>query len=329
MDKFKIRAVSAMAITLSAGMVFLPTSTHCRAAALKPADVIVSWAGYPASYVQEYTRTGALVQSWTITSSWSSENARDVGVDWAGNIVIYNGTFNPTLTILNPTTGDKTNYSFPGWNTINNTTMGGLAVWGGYAYATDDEIGSDGPNQNGVVRFNLANGAADRFLAGTDTTAIGIGLNDTLYAVGPDTSPGENELDIINPTTMVLEKTVAMPFSLSGVTADAAGNIYATSGSTIYKLDSNGNILGSLETTFALDNIKISPTDQLIMANNGGQIVLSSTSLSSYTEFTLNEPGAQLYESYATFVPEPTVLSLLTIGAYLLLLKRRQREFYR
>ena len=285
---------------------------------LNPKDVIVSWAGYPSSYVQEYTPGGSLVQSWQMTSKFSSENARDVGVTDSGNIVVYNGTFSPSLTIINPLTGVKTNYSFGGWNTANGANIGTLAVSGSYAYATDDEINGDGPNQNGVVRFNLINGSAHRFLAGTDTTSIGIGLNRMLYVISPDTSPGENVLTIMDGATMNVEKTVNLPISLSGVTADAAGNIYGTSGSTIYELDESGKILRSLNTAYALDNIKISPTDQLITDNNGGQIVTSSTSLSNYAEFSLNEPNAQLYSSFADFastpsaVPEPA--SVLLFG---------------
>lgn len=279
---------------------------------LNPSDLIVSWAGYPASYVQEYTPTGSLVASWEITSTFSSEYARDIGVNSAGNIVIYNGTFSPSLTILNPSTGDKTNYSFGGWNTAGSVIFGALAVAGNYAYATDDEVNGDGPNQDGVVRFNTTNGSAQRFLAGTGTTSIGMGLNNKLYVISPDSSPGQNVLTIMDSSSMNVEKTVGLPISLSGVTADAAGNIYGTSGTTIYKLDENGNILGSLNTNYALDNIKISPTDQLIMDNNGGQIVESNTTLSTYSEFSLNEPNAQLYASYADFatplsspVPEP------------------------
>lgn len=325
MDWVKRAFESAISITA----IFLLAS-HVRATPLKGGDVIVSWAGYPSSYVQEYTSTGSLVQSWNVTSQFSTEYARDVGVDGSGNIIIYNGTFSPFLTILNPITGAKTNYSFSGWNTDNNATEGALAVWRGYAFATDDEISNDGPNQNGIVRFNLANGTAQRFLAGTNTTSVGIGLNNDLYAVWPNTSPGQNQLDIIDAATMAVEKTVSLPMGVSGATADVAGNIYVTSGSAIYKLDSNGNILGHLETPFALDNIKIfttpnSTTDQLIMANNGGQIVMSNTNLTSFSEFTLNEPGAQLYSSYATFVPEPAPIVMLAAGAIGLLLIRRRK----
>ncbi|MDB5293185.1 MAG: hypothetical protein JWL69_4426 [Phycisphaerales bacterium] len=133
-------------------------------------------------------------------------------------------------------------------------------------------------------------------------------MNNKLYAVFPDTSPGQNQVVVIDTATMAQEKTFTAPVTLTGITADAAGNIYATSGTTLYKLDANGNILGSLNASWALDNIKISPTGQLIMDNNGGQIVMSSTKLSSSNEFTLNEPNAQLYESYAAFatpLPEP------------------------
>jgi hypothetical protein len=300
----------------------------CFAAALNRSNLIVTWAGYPSSFAQEYTPTGALVQSWQITGSFSTEYARDVGVDSAGNVIIYNGTFSPSLTILNPKTGAKTNHSFSGWNTVNDVTWGGLAVVEGYAYATDDQIGPDGANQNGLVRFSLADGSAQRFFAGRDTTSVGVGLNKMLYEIWPDTSPGQNQLDVIDPSTMTLVKTIGLPIGLSGVTADAAGNIFGTSGSKIYKLDNNGNILASLETGYALDNIKISLTGQLVSANNGGQIVLSSTDLSTFNEWTLNEPNAQLYASYAAFatpIPEPgfAVLGLLPIGAFFC---RRRRK---
>lgn len=113
--------------------------------------------------------------------------------------------------------------------------------------------------------------------------------------------------------------------SITGATADAAGNIYATSGSTIYKLDDHGNILGSLNTSFALDNIKISPTDQLLSDNNGGQIVLTTTALTSYSEWSLNEPNAQLYESFADFVtpaPEPGAITIVGVLLLMVLLRR-------
>src|SRR5579872_5850820 len=157
--------------------VILALAEFDRAAALNPSDLVVSWAGYPSSFVQEYTPTGTLVQTWTITSSFGTEYARDLGVDTSGKIIIYNGTFSPSLTELNPVTGAKTNYSYPGWNVANNVTWGGLAVNQGYAYAADQEIGSDSGNQNGIVRFDLSNGSAQRFFAGTDVTSIGYGLN--------------------------------------------------------------------------------------------------------------------------------------------------------
>jgi hypothetical protein len=40
---------------------------------------------------------------------------------------------------------------------------------------------------------------------------------------------------------MSLLKTITLPMGISGVTADAAGRIYATAGSTVYKLDAAGN----------------------------------------------------------------------------------------
>lgn len=293
---YRIAAVVAVIVLLS---------SICLAAPLNSSDLIISWTGSSSSYAQEYTLSGALVQSWTIPT-FAAENAHGVGVDASGNVIVYNGTFSPSLTVIDPITGTRTNYSYAGWNTVNNVHFGNLAVSGHYAYATDDEAANDGPNQNGVVRFDTTNGSAQRFLAGSDTTSLSLGLDNTLYVVWPDTSPGQNELPMMDPQTMAVKNTLNLPMAISGATADALGNIYVSSGSTIYKLDDQGNILGSLNTAFALDNIKISPTDQLLSDNNGGQIVLTTTALASYSEWGLNEPNAQLYESFADFVtPAP------------------------
>lgn len=323
--KTRIPVAASMACVLA-------TAAYARAsAALNPSDLIVSLGG-SSSVVREYTPVGTLVQSWTIPSSGGTEYARDLGASSGGNIAIYNGTFSPSLTVLNPSTGVTTNYSFAGWSTVNNIHWGGLAVAGNYAYATDNETAGDGSNQNGVVRFNLADGSAERFLAGTDTTSVGIGLNHKLYAISPNLSPGQNVLTIMDAATMNVEKNVNLPFGLSGVTADAAGNIYGTSGQTIYKLDENGNVLGSLATNYALGGIKISPTDQLVIDNNGGQVVTSDTSLSNYSEFSV--PGAGNYfTSFADFatplpspVPEPA--SVMIFGAVMtsLVLHRPRRR---
>jgi hypothetical protein len=318
-----------LVLGMAAGIAFSLVASRAQATALNSNDLIVSWAGYPASYVQEYTPSGTLVQSWKITATFSTEYARGVAVDNLGNIIIYNGTFSPSLSILNPSTGSMTNYSSPGWNNSNTTIQGSVAVSGGFAYAQDQQISGDSANQSGIVRFKLSDGTSQRFLAGTIVSSLSLGLNNKLYAVWPDTSPGDNELTIVDATTMAVIKTVNLPMGFSGATADAAGNIFATSGSTIYEMNESAQILKSLDTGFAVDNIKISPTGQLVMANNGGQIVMSTTDLSSFTEFTLNEPNQQLFASFANFavpVPEPTtaVVGALT-GALLLCRRRRAR----
>jgi hypothetical protein len=315
------RAVALVALAAS------PLST-LRAAPLNPQDVLVSWAGYPSSYVQEYTRTGTLVQNWQITSKFTSEYARGIAADGAGNVDIYNGTFAPSMTTLNPVTSSMASRTMAGWNTTNVLEQGQVAVIGHYVYASDTLVSGDSGGQAGVVRFDLNDTSAPgvRF-DGNEITALGKGLNGLLYAVWPNTSPGENKVDVLDPANLSLRKTLTLPVGVKGVVADAAGNLYATSGPTIYKFDADGNTLATFNTGVAgLGEMDISTSGDLVTADSGGTIVLTNTAFSSLSHFSLNYPNAQMYSSYAAFaaVPEPssacgaammiTLLSLGTVG---------------
>jgi PEP-CTERM motif len=316
------RGIAGIAIGLIA-----TTSFSARGAALTPGDILVSsTTDLSTSILREYTPTGTLVQTFSVPVAPGGDSyIRSIATDTAGNVQIYNGTFNPFLTTLNPTTSSFTNHTTSGWSTINDIYFGGLVVNGNFAYATDMATAGTG-SPNGIVRFDLTNFSATRFASGPangsgDYTQVGLGLNGKLYAPWPGGSPVGDNIDVINPVTMT-KTTITLPFlfQVSGVTADQAGNIYAVGAlgdGHIYKLDSNGNVLASISTGFTgLTGLELNNAGQLLTSSNGGEVIMTNTSFTQLSSFSV---GSQIttFDAFVTppsVVPEPASLTLMAIG---------------
>jgi hypothetical protein len=310
---------------------FATTSPSAWAGSLTPGDILVSsTTDLQTSILREYTPTGTLVQTFSVSVAPGGDAySRGIATDTSGNVQIYNGTFAPFLTTLNPAgSGSFSNHTFGGWSTINDIYFGGVVVNGNYAYATDMATAGTGA-PNGIVRFDLTNFSATRFASGPangsgDYTTVGQGLNGLLYAPWPGGSPVGNNIDVINPVSMT-KTTITLPFlfQVSGVTADQAGNIYAVGAlgdGHIYKLDSNGNVLASIATGFTgLTGLELSNSGELLTASNGGEVIMTNTSFSQLSSFSV---GSQIttFDAFVTPptvlapVPEPASLTLMAIG---------------
>ncbi len=306
------------------------TSPSTWAGSFTPGDILVSsTTDLQTSILREYTPTGTLVQSFSVPIAPGGDSyIRGIATDTSGNAQIYNGTFNPYLTTLNPTTGTFSNYTTSGWSTINDIYFGGVVVNGNYAYATDMATNNSGGSPNGIVRFNLTDFSATRFASGPangsgDYTMVGLGLNGSLYAPWPGGSPVGDHIDVINPVSMT-KTTITLPFlfQVSGVTADQFGNIYAVGAlgdGHIYKLDSNGNVLASINTGFTdLTGLQLSNSGQLLTASSNGEVILTNTTFSQLSSFSV---GSQIttFDAFVTpptvsSVPEPASLTLMLIG---------------
>jgi len=198
----RLRELMGVAIGLLA-----TTAPAAWAASLTPGDILVSsTTDLQTSVLREYTPTGTLVQTFSVPIAPGGDAyARAIATDVAGNVQIYNGTFSPYLTTLDPTgSGSFSNHTFSGWSTINDIYFGGLVVNGNYAYATDMATDNPGGAPNGIVRFDLTTFAATRFASGPangsgDYTTVGLGLNGLLYAPWPGGSPVGDHIDVINP----------------------------------------------------------------------------------------------------------------------------------
>jgi hypothetical protein len=284
---------------------FATNSPTTWAGTLIPGDILVSsTTDLQTSILREYTPTGTLVQTFSVPIAPGGDSySRGIATDAAGNVQIYNGTFSPYLTTLNPTgAGSFSNHTFNGWSTVNDIYFGGIVVNGKYAYATDMATAGAGA-PNGIVRFDL---------------------NGKLYAPWPGGSPVGDNIDVINPVSMT-KTTITLPFlfQVSGVTADQAGNIYAVGAlgdGHIYKLDSNGNVLASIATGFTgLTGLELSNSGELLTASNGGEVIMTNTSFSQLSSFSV---GSEIttFDAFVTPptvlapVPEPASLTLMAIG---------------
>ena len=104
---------------------------------------------------------------------------RDAVVDDHGRVHFYNGTFGPYLTTYDSETARFENHTFPGWNTANNGTYGGIGLFADAVYVTDQNLG----DASGIVRFSLTDFSAQRFAEGQSYQDLNVGLDGFLYAL--------------------------------------------------------------------------------------------------------------------------------------------------
>ena len=163
----------------------LITSTTAAFQPLTPGNILVSYN----SNIAEYTRTGELVQSIVVPYPGVDyyHNTRDVVIDQAGNIDVFNSNFNPYLSTYNTSQGTWSHRTYAGWSLANSMAYGGLATMGQYVYVPD--MSTAGGESKGIVRFDLAAGTATRTATDIEPIDLNIGLDGLLYALYPGGVP--------------------------------------------------------------------------------------------------------------------------------------------
>ena len=295
---------------------------------LTPGDILVSDEVFSGNgRIREFTSSGQLVQTFTFPLAPGDGQPRSITVDTNGNIQIYNGTFSPFLTTLNPVTGAViSNVTLAGWSTVNNITYGGLGAFGNVVFATDMATAGAGA-PNGIIRFNVNDGTALRFASGSpngsgDYIQLAVGKNGLLYAQYPGTSPGGNHLDVFDPVTLNFQRTINLGLDLRSIAIDQSGHIFAVTinDSHIYEFDPNGVLLRSVDTGIrGYTDLTLDDSGRLL-ATSGGVLVLTDTSLSTFTE--LDVGTISVVGTFAAFVepplgavvPEPSSLALFGAG---------------
>jgi len=263
------------------------------ATAASAGNILVSTAD---NILYEYTRAGVLVQQSNIPANVECCGyARDLVVTDGGEIAVYNGTFEPILSIFDGSSWSE--LSEPDWSTANNVSYGGIASAGEVVYTTDMYTGG-GP-ASGIVRFDLISGSAERFFDGTGYIDLNLGLDGKLYALRNT----YGDLDRIDPATMTLEASVDLGHSSSSrsIAVNAAGEIFMASwNGDVVRYDTNGVVLATLATgANDLTDIDLDPDGTLVIGSRFGQIVLTDENFTAPSLF--NIPGGP--GSFVTFVP--------------------------
>ena len=258
----------------------------------------------------EYTRTGSLVQQLNVPVADTVGGAsmlRDAVVDDHGRAHFYNGTFGPYLTTYDSETARYENHTFPGWNTVGNVTHGGIGYFADAVYVTDQNLS----DASGIVRFSLTDFSAQRFAEGQSYQDLNVGLDGLLYALH-DGYPATS-IDVYHPVSQLLVKTIHLSgdmyaADIRGIAVDPDGLIYGAGwNGTIYKFDSSGAILGSLQVAGNLSDIDISAQGELIAADWSRNVYTTSTDLAGFSSFSVTVGSAYtMHVAFTDAAPQPT-----------------------
>lgn len=281
------------------------------AEALVPGNLLVS----TENRIYETTLDGQIVSTFPIQypggSYPATEYARDVAVDDDGNVHVYNGTFTPYWSSRDPASGAVVwaHETYPGWNTANNISYGGIDVHLNQVFVTDMLT------DNGVVAFDSDSGVAFRFADGTDAIDLTVGLDGLLYVLSPGGSPNGRIIDVYDPVTYSFIRSIDLTaiFGWNGhrsVAVNFNGDLYiADWDGQVHRVSADGELIQTIsppcdwlepEVACSFYDIAISETGQLALGSRVGEIIITDVNFSSVSKFEIGNKG-----TFVEFVPNP------------------------
>jgi hypothetical protein len=254
----------------------------------------------------EFTPTGAEVRQYQVPYGTggahpTTEYVRDVIVDSNDDIQIYNGTFDPFLSTLDPDASTYQHHTASGWSTVNNVSYGGIGVFEEFVFVTD--MATAGAPEQGIVRFDSANGySAQRFATNAEYIDLTVGLDGLLYGLWDN----EQTVDVYDPTSLALQRTFRLGVPNRALAVNETGEIFTASwNGNIYRLNSNGVPLNSVASgTSNLTDIDVHSNGDLVVGSRFSRVILTDESLTSTTSFLVaNDP---VFVSFAEHVAPGT-----------------------
>jgi adhesin/invasin len=242
---------------------------------------------------QEYTSTGSLIRTVPIppVPNDSYGSVASIAQDANGNVYVWDGRSTLALAVYNAQSGNWSQLTYPqGWSTGYQSGQTGVAVYGDYAYVSN-ETGPSGQPTEGVIRFDLDTGIGTDFNPfGSGTVSVAMGLDGNLYALGYNTV---YELD---PNTMALENTINLPSeSYIGLAVDAAGDIYlASSDGTIDSFDPTGTLIATTTLAGNPASIAIASDGTLAVGTQYNGVVQMTTAFTNVTTFNVADGGGDI-----------------------------------
>jgi len=246
---------TALTLVLLAGSLIMPCLAG--AAPLSPGDILVVAVDPPlppfSSMLFEFTRTGAVVQSFDIPDA-GDLFARDAAVDGSGRVEVHEGRSQPVLDMLDPSTGQWSSRTIAGWGGNDNYNYGAVAVAGASVIATDEQNVGESGATSGLVRFPLPTGPGDRPVTNASYIDVAVGLDGLVYALDSQGAVDGVAIDVYDPVSFALLKRITLPAGLSAraIAVDGSGRVFVGSWqAALYRLSPAGVVEASA-TTFSL-----------------------------------------------------------------------------
>jgi len=263
---------------------------------LHPGNILVTNSPQTGGAAQllEYTLSGQLVRQQDLPV-FETGGARDLVTDAQGNVRVFNGTFAPRLTTYDSHTAGfvADDVQFSGWSTASAPTLGGIAAYRNYLYATDMKTQDDARSERGIVRYNLATQTFERFHSEHgDIIDLNVGLDGLLYTLGPADTPIGTVVRQYDPVTMELLKTISLPANHRAIAVDANGDIFAANPDIRHYAVNNvinvATLVGqplSDRGLGELGDLDLDSDGRLLAAFTNGQILVTDRDFTAVTTF--------------------------------------------
>lgn len=289
-------------------------AASAHAGAILSSSILVS--NLDSGQLTEHSVSGALRQSFaTPDFERGFHDLRDIVLDLDGNVQMFNGTFTPRLSTLDPLTGAIVNRGMAGWSTVNNVSYGGIAAAGKNVFVTDMRTFNGGAEAAGIVVFDLASGTAQRFADGRDYHDLNLGHDGLLYATSGSGA------DVYDPRTFTFMRTVTWEGAgdVRGIAIDQAGTIFTASwGGEVMRYDAAGRKVGNtLNVAASLTDIDINARGDIVLGSRFGTVFLTDSTLKGPSSFHIGGsvgPTVHVAFAQAVVVPEPSSIALLLAG---------------
>jgi hypothetical protein len=260
----------------------------------------------------EFTIQGQLVQSFGIPlSPGNAKEARDVAVNGAGHVAVFNGTFAPRISVLNAAAGTWDQISLPGWSTVANATYGGIAYSGSLLFVTDMATASD--NKSGVIRYDPHSGPVQSPEL-WQPIDLNLGLDGRLYVLSGSGSPSGTKLLVLDPLTLgTIDERNFGHVEHRSVAANSDGDVFLAGWNGDVK-HINGESQSITNLCRYVDNINrcalydidVNAKGQLAVGSRWGDVFVLNDDLALVSSFRVGARGVFV----AFVVPEPSSLML-------------------
>ena len=283
----------ALTLLTSAALLSLP---GVGLAQFQPGNIVVS----VDQKVKEFTLDGGLVQELAVPSVGETTR-RDLVVDDEGELHVYNGTFEPSLSTWDWESNSWTHKSFDDWSTVNNGSYGGIATVGNKVFLTDMETA--GASAQGIVVYDLEKDEFSRFGTTIEPIDLNLGLDGFVYALYPGGSPGGNYINVYNPNDECFVRRINLAaYNDNGnraVAVDQHSNVYVADWyGEVFKFDVQGNLLAQATlatgTQRTFNDIDVDGYGNVVLTNRNGWVLVSNTNLESPFVFRAGATNAFL-----------------------------------